>query len=117
VGPTRTTVTTRTTERRTVHETLRPTPSMGGHLSFAFKHEGVHLEALSRLFDVIQPPEIEAWIRDEPTGQYARRAGFLYELLTGKHLDTADTTRGNYIPALDPELELTSAALQARYVE
>jgi hypothetical protein len=71
--------------------------------------EGVHLEALS-LFAVVAPADIEARIRDEPTGQYARRTGFLYEWLTGKHIDVPDTTRGNYIPALDPELELTAPA-------
>jgi Fic/DOC family protein len=108
VGPTRTIVTTGTTEQRTVHETLRPAPSVAGHLSFALKHEGVHLETLSRLFAAVPAAEIETWIRDEPTGQYARRAGFLYEFLTSKHLDIADSTRGNYIPALDAELELTS---------
>jgi hypothetical protein len=75
---------------------------------FALKHEGVHLEALSRLFAAAPAAEIEAWVRGEPTGRYARRTGFLYEWLTGKRLDVPDTTRGNYIPALDPELELTS---------
>ena len=82
---------------------------MACHLSFVLKHEGVHLETLSRLFAAVPALEIETWIRDEPTGQYARRAGFLYEFLTGKHLDITDSRRGNYIPALDTELELTSA--------
>ncbi len=48
------------------------------------------------------------WIRDEPTGQYARRIGFLYERLTGGRIDVPDATRGNYVPALDPDIELTS---------
>ena len=74
----------------------------------SLKHEGVHLEALSRLFAVVPVAQIEAWIQSEPTGRYARRTGFLYEYLTGKRLDAPDTTRGNYIPALDPELELTA---------
>jgi len=30
---------------------------------------------LSRLSPVVSQSEIEAWIRDEPTGQYARRTG------------------------------------------
>jgi hypothetical protein len=84
VGPTRTIVSTSTTEQRTVHETLRPEPSAASHLSFALKHEGVHLETLSRLFAAVPASEIETWIRNEPTGQYARRTGFLYEFLTGK---------------------------------
>jgi hypothetical protein len=43
--------------------------SVAGHLSFALKHEGIHLETLSRLFAAVPAPEIEAWIRGEPTGQ------------------------------------------------
>lgn len=108
IGPTRATVSDGRTEQRTVQELLRPEASLAGHLGFALKHEGVHLEALSRLFAVAPAAQIEAWIRGEPTGQYARRTAFLYEWLTGKQLDVPDTTRGNYIPALDPRLELTA---------
>jgi hypothetical protein len=108
VGPTRAIVTDGTTEQRTVHEALRPESSVAGHLSFALKHEGVHLETLSRLFAAVPAAEIETWIRAEPTGQYARRTGFLYEFLSGKPLSVADSARGNYIPALDAERELTS---------
>jgi hypothetical protein len=108
VGPSRTSVMNGRTERRTVQELLRPEASPAGHLGFALKHEGVHLEALSRLFAVAPAAELEAWIRSEPTGQYARRVGFLYESLTGRRLDLPDTARGNYVPALDPERELTA---------
>lgn len=108
IGPTRATLSDGRTEQRTVQEILRPEVSLAGHLGFALKHEGVHLEALSRLFTAAPAAEIEAWARSEPTGQYARRTGFLYEWLTGKRLNVPDTTRGNYIPAVDPKLELTS---------
>ena len=70
-----------------VHEqyppAARPAASLVGHLTFALKHEGVHLEFLARLFDVVPAAELEAWVAAEPTGQYARRAGFFYEYLTG----------------------------------
>lgn len=63
-----------------VHEdyppVARPADSLAGHLTFAFKHEGIHLEFLARLFAVAPPSELEAWVASEPTGQYARRAGF-----------------------------------------
>lgn len=107
IGPTRATVSDGTTEHRTVQEQLRPEATLAGHLGFALKHEGVHLEALSRLFAVASASEIENWIRREPTGQYARRTGFLYEKLTGRTLDVPDTKRGNYVDALDSERELT----------
>ena len=109
VGPTRASVSDGTTEQRTVHEALRPETTLAGHLSFALKHEGVHLEALSRLFAAAPNAEVEDWIRREPTGQYARRTGFLYERLAGRRLDVPDLTRGNYVPAVDPKRELTAS--------
>ena len=74
-----------------MQELLRPEVSLAGHLGFALKHEGVHLEALSRLFAAAPAAEIQGWVRREPTGRYARRTGFLYEWLTGKRLDVPGT--------------------------
>lgn len=67
IGSTRGIVSDGTTERRTVQELLRPEATLAGHLGFALKHEGVHLEALSRLFAVAPAADIEDWIRREPT--------------------------------------------------
>lgn len=96
-----------------VHEqyppAARPAASLVGHLTFALKHEGVHLEFLARLFDVVPAAELEAWVAAEPTGQYARRAGFFYEYLTGRLLAVPDTVAGNYVTALDEERYLTAA--------
>jgi hypothetical protein len=108
IGGTRATVLDGRTEQRTVQELLRPDSTVAGHLAFALKHEGVHLETLSRLFAVLSAADLESWIRAEPTGQYARRTGFLYESLTGRQLDVPDHTRGNYVAALDPTRELTA---------
>lgn len=108
VGPTRAVASDGTTERRTVQEVMRPQATLAGHLGFALKHEGVHLEGLSRLFAAAPAVEVENWVRREPTGQYARRAGFLYEWLTDRTLEVPDTNRGNYVPATDPERELTA---------
>jgi hypothetical protein len=109
IGATRATASDGTTERRTVQESLRPEPTITAHLGFALKHEGVHLEALSRLFARAPAIEIESWVRHEPSGQYARRAAFFYERLTGKRLDLADTPRGNYVSAIESERELTAS--------
>jgi hypothetical protein len=87
---------------------FRPEPSIPGHLTFALKYEIVHLEFLSRLFNEIAPDILEAWIRGEPTGIFARRVGFLYEWLTGKRLDVPDAG-GNYINALPDDEYLTAA--------
>ena len=88
---------------------MRPAPTLQGHLTFALKHEGVNLELLSRLFSVVDPSDLEAWIASEPTGQYARRAGFLFEWLTGRVLDVPGGVSGNYVDALDGERVVVSA--------
>ena len=87
---------------------FRPAPSIPAHLTFALKHEMVHLEFLSRLFAAIEPGVLEEWIRGEPSGSFARRAGFLYEWLSGRRLDVPDAG-GNYIDALPEDKYLTAA--------
>ncbi|APX93072.1 cell filamentation protein Fic [Halomonas sp. 1513] len=88
-------------------ESMRPPATLPGHLTFALKHEGVHLEFLARLFRCLPPESLAAWVRSEPTGQYARRAGFLYEWLTGEFLDITKTG-GNYRDALNPDDYVTA---------
>lgn len=87
---------------------LRPAGTLQGHMTFALKREGVHLEFLARLFDVLPAVELEQWIASEPSGQYARRAGFLYEWLTDHRLSFAGVNVGNYVDALDEDLYLTA---------
>jgi hypothetical protein len=98
------------TERRTVQEPLRPQATAAAHIAFALKHEGVHLETLSRLFAVLVPAELETWLQEEPKGRYSARAGFLYEALSGRQLDVPDRRSGNYYAVLDPIRELTAQA-------
>lgn len=81
---------------------MRPGATIEEHLTFAFRYEPIHLEFLSRLFTEMDPRVLEAWIMREPTGQYARRAGFFFEWLTGKQLNVPDTVAGNYVDAIDP---------------
>ncbi len=81
----------------------RPADTLAGHLTFAFKHEGIHLEFLPRLFEAAPVAELESWIAGEPTGQYARKAGFFYEYLTGRQLAFPGVVAGNYVTALDGE--------------
>ncbi|MFZ2235931.1 MAG: Fic family protein [Dokdonella sp.] len=90
-------------------EALRPADSLAGHLTFALKREGVHLEFLARLFEIIPADEMRFWIEGEPTGQYARRACYFYEYLTGKRLDVAGVTMGNYVDAVDATEYLTAS--------
>ena len=88
---------------QTYVENMRPSPTLRGHLTFHLKHEIPHLELLSRLFALIDPQELVSWISDEPTGQYARRVGFLYEFLTDSTLQTDVNVAGAYVDVIDPE--------------
>lgn len=100
--------------RRTTHEvagittetfveSMRPNANLRGHLTFHLKHEVLHLELLSRAFAKIAPTELVAWIDDEPGGQYARRAGFLFEWLTGRELDIHADIAGGYVDVIDDQ--------------
>lgn len=82
-------------------EAMRPAPSLKGHLTFHLKHEVPHLEFLARLFHACKPEELTAWFQEEPTGQYSRRACFLYEWFTGRPLETEGARQGAYVDALD----------------
>lgn len=97
-----------------VHEhyvaATRPANTLAGHLAFALRHEGIHLEFLSRLYAAIAPAELEQWVASEPTGQYARRAGFFYEWLTDRELAFPGVVAGNYVNALADEDYLTALA-------
>lgn len=86
----------------------RPADTFAGHLAFALKHEGVHLEFLARLFDTAPVADLEAWVAAEPTGQYARRSGFFYEYLSGRKLAFPGVVAGNYVAALDADAFLTA---------
>lgn len=94
------------------YEIYRPASHPGespvAHIAFALKHEGVHLELLSRLFNTIDVGAIAEWVKHEPSGQYARKAGFLYEWLTGHEIPVSGMT-GNYQDVLDPQLYVASS--------
>lgn len=80
-----------------------PGESLGEHLEFALKYDGVNLALLDCLFAQPVEEELLEFIRSKPTGKYARRLWFLYEFLTGRTLPLEDLEQGNYIPLLDPE--------------
>ena len=109
IGSGRRTVILEHVRQETYPAAQRPEPTFSGHLAFALKHEVVNLEFLCRLFSAIDQRELERWALDERTGAYARRAGFLFEWLTGRRLDVPDLTMGNYVDALDPDHYLVAA--------
>lgn len=82
-------------------EAMRPEPTLKGHLNFHLKHEEPNLEFLLRLFHACEPGALTTWFQEEPTGQYSRRACFLYEWLTGRQLATEGASQGGYVDALN----------------
>lgn len=90
----------RPTTRESHVEAMRPAPTLRGHLTFHLKHEIPHFELLSRLFARCDAAEVAAWVADEPTGQYARRAAFLCEFFTGQDLPVPPGLGGGYHDAI-----------------
>jgi len=80
-----------------------PGDTLGDHLKFALKYDGTNLAILASLFQKTAGEDLLEYVRSKPTGKYARRLWFLYELLTGKILPLDDLKRGNYIDLLEPD--------------
>lgn len=78
----------------------RPSDNFAGHFEFGLKYEDIHLEFFARLFAAVGPEPVEAWCRQSPFGQFARRTGFFYEWLTGTRLDVPDVGNGAYCDAV-----------------
>ena len=51
-----------------------PADTLAGHLKFALRHEPIDLSVLHCAFTELKASVLEAWIRDEPTGIFSRRA-------------------------------------------
>lgn len=86
-----------------------PTPSLGGHLAFALRWEGIDPAVLAALFRVVPAEEVAAVVRATPTGGNARRLWFLYEWLTGRTLDVADPGSVRAVPVVNPEQQVALA--------
>ena len=93
-----------------------PGDGLADHLEFALKYDGVNLAILTGLFHAIDVAELTAYVASKPTGKYARRIWYLYELLTGERLDLDDVERGNYVDVLEPDVYITANPNPARKI-
>jgi len=89
-----------------------PGESPSEHLEFALKYDGTNLGLLAVLLPAIGADEIVRFVRSKPTGKYARRIWYFYEMLTGELLPLADMTQGNYVDLLDSEQYFTTSTPQ-----
>lgn len=87
--------------------------SITGNLKFAMRYEPIDLGVLHAAFESLDRADMEEWVRNEPTGIFARRAWYLYELLTGITLDVPDVPSGGYVDLLNAELHITSPGRKA----
>lgn len=78
-----------------------PGETIGDHLEFALKYDGVNLALLARIFEKVGSKVLVEYIASKPTGKYARRIWFFYEFLTEKQLPIDDLITGNYVDALE----------------
>jgi Fic family protein len=87
---------------------------MFGHLRFAMRYEPIDLSVLAALFEKIDRTDFEVWVKEEPVGQYTRRAWYLYEFLTGHILDLPDVPPTGSVLILDPKLHITSTGVRVK---
>ena len=95
--------------RETYTSRYWPGEGLGDHLEFALKYDGVNLAILANIFRAAGPAEITAYVESKPTGKYARRIWYLYELITGERLPIDDLKRCGYVDLLEPDAYVTAS--------
>jgi hypothetical protein len=85
-----------------------PGETLTDQLQFALKYEGVNLQVLALLFERTGAEEISEWLRASPTSAYARRAGYLFEWLSGSELAHETPARSAYVHLLDDDLQFAA---------
>ena len=95
-------------------KSYQPRGGLVGQLRFALRYEPVDLGIYKAAFAKIPKADIERWVQGEPNGIFARRAWYLYELLTGDRLDVPDLTSGPYVDLLDTRLHIVGPVERIR---
>ncbi len=84
-----------------------PGDTFADHLTFALRHEPIDLLILKRAFQAVPAGDVDALVLAAPTGISARRAWYLYEILTGRNLSVDDAPKTAAIDLLEPEAYFT----------
>jgi len=87
----------------TYPSTYWPGDAPADHLEFALKYDGTNPALLAAILPAVGPDEIARFAQSKPTGKYARRLWYFYELLTGDRLSIPDLANGNYVDVIEPE--------------
>lgn len=83
--------------------------SILGHLEFALRNEGVNLEILDALFEVLSPGDLIGRLQAQPNNQYMRRAAFLWEWLRDEELPVSLSLSAPYQDALPSDQYVVSS--------
>ena len=84
-----------------------PGDTFDDHLDFALRNENFDPLVLKKAFAAVNPEVIEAFVKATPKGIPARRAWYLYELLTGSTLNIPDDPGVPAVDLLDSETYFT----------
>jgi hypothetical protein len=95
-------------------KSYQPRGGVVGQLRFALRYEPIELGVYKAAFIRIGKADLQHWIRSEPNGIFARRAWYLYELLTENTIDVTDLTSGPYIDLLDTDLHIAAPPRRIR---
>lgn len=91
------------------HPNYRVEDTVVGDLQFALRYEGLNLDVLALLFDVVGPEPILQLITAQPNSAYARRLAYLFEWLTGRNLELPSQVlipaKAAFVPVLDESLQ------------
>ena len=79
------------------------------HLLFALKHEGTDLLVLRHVLPHVSADRLSQALAATPSGQFVRKAGYLWEHFTGRVLEGV-APRGNTVELFDSALYLTGPA-------
>ena len=79
-----------------------------GHILFALKHEGTHLQILSQALRHVPANELHKAVRENPNGRYLRVTAFLWEHFTHQAMSDLPAQTGAYVDVFSPDLYITA---------
>jgi Fic/DOC family len=95
------------------HYALKDPADVFAQLEFALKHDGLNLEILTLLFQLIEVQKITEWIQERPNSKYTRKVWFLYEMLMETTLNIPDIKGIKYIELLSSTECFTAAPVNS----
>lgn len=77
------------------------------HLLFALKYEDLNLQVLAEALPLVSGGALLERLHEAPTGQYIRKACYLWEAFNGQTLTDLPAISGPYVPLFDPNDYIT----------